>query len=333
MVRSTIKLLQSDPQFVPLQITHDYNVASSESALVHWLDAGQNAFKEPFLRESMQLCLNKPFNRLFRPNCALDALPEIVANDAAIEITGFIFHVSRCGSTLLCQMLSHDPENIVLAEPEPLDSLFRIGQACGKHNLELVRALVFALARKRNAQAKRCVLKLDSWHVEFAPVLRAAFPEVPWLLLYREPSEVLASNLQVPSSQMIPGSIAHVPAGMSLLEAVQMTHQRYVAIKLGIIFNGIWQLSADPNALLLNYDALPQPGLSQALAHLKLPVPRELVAEMLTISRRDAKQPDKQFQPDSDKKRAYLDHDARHDCEQFLTPIYQRLEQRRTQND
>src|SRR6266542_3419017 len=39
--------------------------------------------------------------------------------------SGFIFHMSRCGSTLISQMLAALPQNIVISEAGPIDSLLR----------------------------------------------------------------------------------------------------------------------------------------------------------------------------------------------------------------
>lgn len=324
------ELLQREPQFVPLQISTPLGQAPAlDNALVHWLDAGASSFQEPFLRESLQLCLSKPFNKLFRPCCPVSELPRIVEHDPAVEIAGFIFHTSRCGSTLLCQMLAQDPEIIVLPEPEPLDQLLRLGRTQAQHNLAIIRALVLAMARKRDANAKRCIIKLDSWHGEFAPVLRAAFPEVPWVALYREPSEVLASNIKVPSTQMIPGTVAHLPAGMSMIEALQMPMQRYAAVKLGLIYDALWQMTADPRTRLVNYCALPAPGLDTVLQHFKISTDPIRTARMLSVCGRDAKKPSQTFKADGAEKRAYLDADAKADCAALLEPIYQRLERYR----
>ena len=330
-VTASQDLVQRERSFVPLQISMPATSASMAKAQLHWLDVGNQSFSEPFLHQTLQQHLQRPFNRLIRPVTMLAELPESIANDSDVEIVGFIFHVSRCGSTLLCQMLSQDPETTVLAEPEVLDQLFRMGEQRGEHNLELVRALIKALGRNRNDNAKRCVVKLDSWHARFAPLLRAAFPEVPWIVLYREPCEVYGSNLQVPSSQMVPGNLSHLPLGMSLMDAVQMPHERYVAIKLAQIFEDIWHLSSDPRALLLNYQLLPKPGFERMLQQFRLTPKADTLARMLALSTQDAKQPGTHFQPDGAKKRARLQAQEMADCSTYLTPIYQRLEQRRAQ--
>lgn len=300
---------------------------------MHWIDVGHDAFREPFLHETMQRHLKAPFNKLFRPVTRLAELSSAIANEAPVDLAGIIFHVSRCGSTLLSQMLGTDEQNLVLAEPEPLDQLFRVGNARGGHDISQIRALIHALARQRNDSPWRCVLKLDSWHAMYAPVLRAAFPDVPWVLLYRDPSEVYASNLQVPSSQMIPGTLAHLPVGMSLLEAAQLPHERYVLIKLFQIYEAVTHVSADAKTLLIDYKMLPKQGLERVLQHLKIDPSSELMARMLAASHQDAKQPSLAFKPDSEAKRAYLSSQTHQACTEYLLPLYQRLEQRRVDNE
>lgn len=330
-VAASQALVAHDRRFVPLQISPD--LTGSMEPLVHWIDVGTEAFREPFLHETTQRHLKSPFNKLIRPVTRLAELPGAVANDPPVELAGIIFHVSRCGSTLLSQMLGTDEQNLVLAEPEPLDQLFRVGNARGGHDISQIRALIHALARQRNEPPWRCVLKLDSWHAMYAQVLRAAFPDVPWVLLYRDPSEVYASNLQVPSSQMIPGTLTHLPVGMSLMEAAQLPHERYVLIKLIQIYEAVCQLSADTKTLLIDYNMLPKQGLECVLRHLKLAPSPEIMTRMLAASRHDAKQPSLTFKPDSEAKRAYLNPQANQACAEYLLPLYQRLEQRRVDNE
>ena len=47
----------------------------------------------------------------------------------------------------------------------------------------------------------------DSWHTSALPLFRRAFRGVPWIFVYRDPVEVIVSQLRMPGAQMIPGML------------------------------------------------------------------------------------------------------------------------------
>jgi hypothetical protein len=53
---------------------------------------------------------------------SLDDIKKDIALDSASVIppTGFVFHESRCGSTLVANILGADPQNLVFAESQPV---------------------------------------------------------------------------------------------------------------------------------------------------------------------------------------------------------------------
>jgi hypothetical protein len=53
--------------------------------------------------------------------------------------------------------------------------------------------MVAALGQARAGET-RLFLKLDCWHMRDLPLFRRAFPNTPWVFLYRDPVEVLVSH-------------------------------------------------------------------------------------------------------------------------------------------
>src|SRR5205823_6164768 len=45
-------------------------------------------------------------------------------------------------------------------------------------------------------------VKFSSWNVLYFPLVRAAFPGVPWVFVYRHPVDVMVANLAKPGSWM-----------------------------------------------------------------------------------------------------------------------------------
>lgn len=134
--------------------------------------------------------------------------------EPALTPSAFIFHTSRCGSTLLAQLLSILSCCIVMSEPPVIDAFLRLHQmepesSGGSANL---RQLILALGQQRSPEETHFFIKLDSWHIQFLPILRAAFPDTPCWFLYREPDAILASHRRQRGPQMVPGMIASLAA-------------------------------------------------------------------------------------------------------------------------
>jgi len=127
--------------------------------------------------------------------------------------SAFIFHTSRCGSTLLTQLLSTLSCCIVMSEPPVIDAFLHMHQtepeSSGGANL---RQLILALGQQRSPDETHFFIKLDSWHTQFLPIFRAAFPDTPCWFLYREPDAILASHRRQRGPQMVPGMIASLAA-------------------------------------------------------------------------------------------------------------------------
>ena len=90
---------------------------------MHWCYLGEDRFVAPFFEQTISRHSRTPFNLPFPHVTPLAALAELQAADPGLPPTGFIFHMSRCGSTLVAQMLAALPQNIVISEAGPVDAV------------------------------------------------------------------------------------------------------------------------------------------------------------------------------------------------------------------
>lgn len=180
----------------PVSLQHD-------PASVWWRFLGDQRFTAPFFEDSLAWQAVQDRRVCTTPLSALDDLPESVPPAA------FIFHVSRCGSTLLTQALAALPQCIVMSEPPALDAFFRLHHRHPEHSggTHTLRRLVAALGQKRHPAERHLVIKFDCWHLPWIPFVQAAFPGTHTVFLYREPGEVLASHRRQRGRQMVPGLI------------------------------------------------------------------------------------------------------------------------------
>src|SRR5579885_3088625 len=77
-----------------------------EGAQVDWCHLGDVRFTEPFFEQTIAAALRHPARMLFRRQTPVAALEAFADEPAALPPRGFIFHLSRCGSTLAAQMLA-----------------------------------------------------------------------------------------------------------------------------------------------------------------------------------------------------------------------------------
>src|SRR6185436_3979913 len=123
--------------------------------------------------------------------------------------TAFIFHISRCGSTLISQLLSLQSSNIVLSEVPFFDELLMWGYKnnCMPAALPHLRSAFEIIAAKRNENDSKLFIKTDCWHIHFYKQLRELYPQTAFILLYRRPDEVIRSHQKNKGRHVIPGLI------------------------------------------------------------------------------------------------------------------------------
>lgn len=205
---------------------------------------------------------------------------------------GFIFHVGRCGSTLLSNMLQASGEHLLIKEPDVVNDVMAGWlKAEGAERDELERVLdgaVRALVAAPTSAERYRLLKLAAWNVRGGVSLLRLFPAAKSLFVFRSPLETVASLLFEPpgwfgllhreravQARFFP-SVGEVPARISL-----SPHQLY-AHAFRSTAEAVFEL---PRAswLAIEYQALvqrPDVMLRRALGHLGHRVSEEQLQRM-----------------------------------------------------
>ncbi len=118
-----------------------------------------------------------------------------LAAEPRLKPGAFIFHCSRCGSTLLARLFATVAANRVFDEP---DAFHQLRDADGKRpadadSLHTLKVLTEAFGLRPGAAERQFIIKFDSRAVLLAAKLRQCFPDVPIVYLLRDPAEVVAS--------------------------------------------------------------------------------------------------------------------------------------------
>ncbi len=231
--------------------------ASVGEPVVEWAIAGAR-FTAPFFEQTVGVAMQHPFNRAFARHTPLDALHALRERAPGIAPTGLIFHMSRCGSTLISQMLSRLAGTVVLSEPQPLDAVLRLRARGLDENriVELLRSLVSALAQARDGE-RHLFLKLHAWHVLELPLVARAFPDVPWVFVFREPRAVLQSHFRAPGPEVMPGIVHPSYLGLRSGEAAGIEPEEYAARFLAALCEAALRYAGLGRSAFVAYDTLP----------------------------------------------------------------------------
>lgn len=295
----------------------------------HWAYFGERRLRDAFFEGDVRRSLYQPFNMLFRYVTPVDKLAAWLDERPHLQPSGFIFHMSRCGSTLVSQMLAAIDANIVVSEASPIDGVVQTylsnpdqGDA---RQPRWLRSMIGALGQKRRGDERRYFIKLDCWHSVALPLFRRAFPTVPWIFLYRDPVEVIVSQMRMPGAHMLPHGVG--PSFHSVERAYGPgTAETYFAQVLAKICEPALQHVAEGGGLLINYRDLPEAVLSTILPHFGVAPSEADRTAMTAAAQFDAKAPGFAFASDSATKQQAASPAVRAAAERWLGKVYGRLE-------
>lgn len=311
--------------------------------VVDWCNTTGIDFTDPFFDDTVRRCFQDPFRLLFRRETSMDDLVRLMADRPGLTPSGFIFHLSRCGSTLVTQMLAAAPSTLVASEPGPLGTVLDGPPPSGpgldgpisrpgipdEQRVAWLRAMVHALGETRRPGQRHFVIKFDAWAVLHLPLIRQAFPATPWVFLYRDPVEVLVSQLGHRGFHMVPGCLPAALLGVSQHDLDAISGPDYPHFVLGRLCQAVLSAQDADGGALVNYEQLSDavPDLIAPLFGISL-TPEERVA-MRAVSGRNAKNPCLAFESDQQAKQDRAGEDLRARAEHWVQPLYRALEARR----
>src|ERR1044072_8114823 len=130
---------------------------------LRWMDMSGVSLDEPFFQPTVERAQSDGNQRreLFTE---FDTLLQLEQSFDSVEPTGFIFHSSRCGSTLLANACRAISGSVVLSQAHPIDKLIArfITDSDGiKESLYSVflRGVVRALGQRRNGNEQHLFVK------------------------------------------------------------------------------------------------------------------------------------------------------------------------------
>jgi hypothetical protein len=300
---------------------------SGSAPVVYWADLSEERFVEPFFDQTVDRWASGPQSK----QLVTTGLEALVALDTkpSLEPAGIVFHLSRCGSTLVSRLLGTLPGVVVIAEPSPLNALLgldpkRVDQAA---LIPMVRILVRALGRRRHGDERQLVLKCTSWNIRQREILAAAFPDSPWTWVQRDPARVLTSLLAEPPGwlrlQDWP-QVAKQRFGFDPATVPGMTRAEFGARALGAMLEAA--ASADSaGRLCVDHAELPDAVWQRVVPHFGLDADDAAIARMVQQSRFYSKDSaPRVFTGDTPERRLVTD-EVRQAAQRFAEPGYRLL--------
>jgi hypothetical protein len=258
---------------------------------VEWRDLRGFRFVDPFFETTVDRALWEPYRMLFAAYTPIDVLGDVAAAEAGVPPTGFIFHSSRCGSTLISNMLGGLDETIVVSEPPVLDGVLRADLMGGYDDENRRRWLGWAmtcLGQRRGGGERRLFVKFDAWCTRDIALVRSVYPDVPCVFVYRNPAEIIAHQIRMRGVHMVPGMLPAELFGLEPGVVGTLDHEDYCARVVASILDAAGQQGG---CRLVNYRDLPELVIDDLLGHFGVRPSADEAVRLRAIGRVDAKHP------------------------------------------
>jgi hypothetical protein len=300
-----------------------------------WMPMADVRFTEPFFQQTVDRVRAENPERAERFT-EFDALLQFNEQLPRVEPSGFIFHSSRCGSTLLANACRSLTNSVVLSEANAIDKLVArfITDADDPVKEKLysvfLRAVVNALAQPETAS--RVFIKFSCCSVSQLERISRIWPQVPWLFLYRDPVETIVSNVSNPPPWLLDEDhriLAHI-TGTSPADVAAMSLEERCARSIGSFFSTAHTLAND-NSMLLNYNQLSLPVICNVLRFFGVSPAAAEIDEITSRSRLYSKTAEgRPFAADAETKRKNASGLVRDVAERWAIGPYSLLELKRS---
>jgi hypothetical protein len=306
-----------------------------------WLNMAGVDLAEPFFQQTVDR-LRSEHPHAPEKFTEFDELVQLEKTFDSVAPTGFIFHSSRCGSTLLANACRALDDSIVLSEPPAVDKLIaRFITDTDEHGTKamlysvFLRATVNALAQRRSGSERYLFIKFANCSTSQIDRIKRIWPKVPWVFMYRDPVETIVSNVRNRPSwlldedhRVLASIIDSTPE-----DVARMSTEELCARSIASFFSTAHRVAND-RTLLLNYNQLSTAEILNVLNFFGI---EPAAAEMETIARQSrvyskVASGAPAFVADAETKQQLATDHVREVAARWANKPYQLLEQKRLGN-
>jgi hypothetical protein len=263
---------------------------------VRWAEFGSTPLSHPFFHQSLDY-VRGALEKTIEFDTDVRTLMESVRDLAPVAPAGMILHISRCGSTWISNCLRTAKDTTVVSEANPIQQLLDqtfVPSNCGYDEAvrrQILACLLTRLAHHRSAKPDKIVLKLDVLGLFLLPRLRAYWPDVPILILIRNPAEVIASNVARPGLWLtgrLPSIRNFIPYEWTGSNPSRMSAEEYCARTVGSLCEAATR-GLDARCMVVSYEAIDQTVVGKIGAFFGLCLPDAHGEDLQRALRLDAK--------------------------------------------
>lgn len=254
------------------------------------------------------------------------ALPDL------LEPTAFIFHVGRCGSTLLSQMLVRISSNLVFPEPPLVSSMLLLDRNIEEREELLIGSVRYLGQKFTGVETHFFIKTIVPAMLDYA-LFRRTFPNTKSIFLFRDPAEVAHSALARGSTSWMrhreegPSGRFGSPeiSGMSAEEAAACAPEDFAARVIAHYYRLALQVADDGALLLVDHADLTRPEQLEAICE-HVGLEKNGAAQMFEATKFHSKKPALEFDPHADpNRRDAVPANVRRACEGPAEDGYQQL--------
>ncbi len=173
----------------------------------------------------------------------------------------FIFHMSRCGSTLATQMLATSERFFVISELPIITALLDPVLILPKAHTrwELLEAVINTIERYKPKNTEFTFIKFRSWNTLFIRSIITLYPDVQWAFIHRNGVEVLESVLRDPpgwlrAKEMEAVFFASI-LGLDEKKLFEINDDEYAIRLLGMFCRNAYENRSD-RSLFIDYERI-----------------------------------------------------------------------------
>lgn len=297
----------------------------AKSRSIYWCLPAGHAI-EPFQDETISRYRQTVLlNQLITPKTSLASLDMQAQVVQSITPAGFIFHLSRCGSTLISGCLSELDTSCVFSESPVLTEILldqTLGEATQQQHLQELIDLQASVFPAR----PDVVIKWNAWDIFRWNLIRTIYPQVPAIFLVRHPVEILASHQRLAGRHM---------SGDPTLSCVHLVFNKnqdvpesVLAFRIGVLnglMNEMQLFGVDDSVYRVDYRQLDLDKLAEICAYFHIPLASNEISRIQTRLGFHSKLPMLRFNEDAAEKQKLFSSIDVKEIEQALLPLYNQV--------
>ena len=283
-----------------------------------WIPA-EDKPDSPFYTEHITRLKGQLLAALVQPKTLLAVILNWTDFLPNVTPSGFIFHVSRCGSTLVSQSFAALAQCRVLSESPLLTQVLLDSNLSETEKAKTLRLCINLQGRLYGSE-RHLIIKWNAWDLQFWPLIQKQYQNVTVLLLVRDPVEILASHQKSAGFHMV--KLHHFDLFPELVGAAELPILEYRSAVLQLLLKYCLVISTSRHVLMVDYSEL-LPAICEKIADwFALDLSAQDKISCRQSQRVYSKNPGQLFEPDKKEKQSLFTEQEKVLIQRYCLDLY-----------